>query len=574
MIYVVAEAQAVMLMSVVKPLLAIVLLGVWAWTVSKLDKDAEYFHLKRQMWNLAHIGAAVVGFGLLLLIPIYLVGLLLCLVIVGGEIFGYAYQRNQLVPANARWTFSLESFTRRLESYQEAQALRRASISLVGKDGNPKSVPRGDDQDAGAHQVLESVLDFALPRGAQRVEIAVDSKQAAFTVSIDGVKYPQPTIEPEMAMKFIDYLKRAAGLDVDDRRKKQIGRVKIDAHELGGHRLEVETAGSTRGLVMTLDIDPHHRMDTPIEKLGMLESQRKVLQPVLEERGGVVLVAAPPRQGTTTTLYSLLQAHDPYTSSINAFTEDPDFEIEGISHKAQPEGQAANDYNEQLAILLRSDPDVVLVSRLADRQTAKLLTQNYEHGRFYVPLAAADTLEALKIWIKQVGEYRAAGESISAIISQRLVRKLCPTCRMAYKPDPAALKKLNLPVDKVSKLYRASGKVMENNKPVECDTCFGLGYRGRVGVFEVMVIDAEGRKLIANNQLDRLRSHVRKQKMLWLQEAALAKVAYEGVTDIKEITRVLGDKFGSGGSRGRSGAPVADSSGSGSAARQPEVKQG
>src|SRR5690606_3353796 len=110
--------------------------------------------------------------------------------------------------------------------------------------------------------------------------------------------------------------------------------------------------------------------------------------------------------------------------------------------------------------------------------------------------------------------------------------------------------------------------------------CFGLGYRGRVAVFEVMVFDDEARDLVANNQFDRLRAHLRKQRMLWLQEAALAKVAYEGTTDIKEITRVLGDKFGSGAS-GRSGTPVAGGNGSGSgvgAADQPEtqseVKQG
>ncbi|MEX2388055.1 MAG: ATPase, T2SS/T4P/T4SS family, partial [Phycisphaeraceae bacterium] len=532
------QAEPAVLMSVVKPLLALALFIGWAWVVVRLDKDADYFHLKRYAWNMGQIAAGAAGFALLLLIPYFVIGFILAAGVMGGAIFAYVWHRNQEVPAAARWTFSMDSFTRRLDEYQQSQAQRRATVTLITHDDEELDVPRGDHPDAEAHGVFENVLDFALPRNAETVEIAVDGKEAKFAVRIDGMKYPQPATEPAVALKLIDYIKQAAGLDVSDRRKKQTGRVRVDAHDLGKHRLDVETAGSTRGLVLTMAIDARARANMPLEKLGLLDSQRKAIEGVIEERGLTVLVAAPPRHGTTTTLFTLLQSHDPYTTSITAYTEEPDPEMEGISYQQLPEGLAAKQYNEQLATLLRSDPDVVLVSRLADANTARLLANNVEHSRFYVPLQMSDTFETLKAWIKQVGDYRAAGDALGAIVAQRLVRKLCPTCRTPYKPDPAALKKLNLPVDKVKQLYQASGKVMVKDKPQACPACYGLGYRERMGVFEVMVLDDEARDLIANNQLDRLRAHLRKQRMLWLQEAALAKVAYEGTTDIKEVTRV------------------------------------
>ena len=133
----------------------------------------------------------------------------------------------------------------------------------------------------------------------------------------------------------------------------------------------------------------------------------------------------------------------------------------------------------------------------------------------------------------------AAG-GLGAIVSQRLVRKLCPTCRVAYKPDPNVLRKLNLPAQRVPQLYKHSGKIrVGKDRTQTCSTCLGMGYRGRVGVFEIMVLDDEARKILAAGQMDQFRAHLRRHKMLYLQESALLKVV-EGQTSISEITRALG----------------------------------
>jgi type II secretory ATPase GspE/PulE/Tfp pilus assembly ATPase PilB-like protein len=541
MIETLAQADAVFLMSLWKPIVMAIVLVAWAWIISQLDKDAEFYYLQRFWWNAAQMLCGVIGFGLMLLIPIFLLGLVVGLIVLGGGVLGYAYYRNTKVPEKARWSLSLDSFTHKLDEMREASAQKRASLAFLRKDDSRLEVPSGDNPDVAAHATLESVMEFALPRRADRVDLLMDSRQARLTARIDGVKYPQGDLEPAAAMRLIDYLKTAAGMDVADHRKKQVGKLKFDAGELGRHTLDITTSGSTRGVTMTMQLDAGERLQMPLTHLGLLDGQKQQILSLVQSPGKVVLVSAPAHHGGRTTLYSLLNEHDPYTSSVMTLEEGVVLELEGVNHNYLPEGTLAPQFNEKMAALLRGDPQVLLLTRIADSQTATMMAKGCEEVRLYAPFGEADTFGTLKAWVKLVGHPRLAATGIGAIISQRLIRRVCMTCRTAYKPDPAAVKKMNLPAERVTQLYRASGKVMVKDRPQPCPDCMGLGYRGRIGVFEVMILDDAARKLVATGDYDGLRGHLRKQKMLWLQEAALAKVV-EGETDIREVTRTLAEK--------------------------------
>jgi len=536
-----AAAEPVFLLSLTKPILFLLVLVAWGWIVGNLDKDAEYYFLKRYAWSGAHLGAGVVGFGLLLLVPIFWVGLPLALLILGGEIGGYIFYRNSQVPEVERWTLSLDSLQKRAGRMRQTHAQRSASLVLMARDDTRLDVPVGDDPNLAPHLALEAALDFALPRGAEQVDLVIGAEKTTFTARIDGVRHALPAIEPAVAIKLLDYLKGIAGLDLEDRRRKQTGTLRCDHHPTGRHTLELHTAGSTRGLSLTIRIDPGAQVGIPFEKLGLAPVQVEALDKVLNEKGGVVLISAPPKHGTTTTLYSLIQRHDPYTSSVMTWEDEIAYEVEGVSHNISPPGASPEKFNEKLGAMLRSDPDVMMLARLADQATARLAAKAAEEVRIYLPLPKEDAMASLKAWLKIVGDQKLAANNTRAVIAQRLVRRLCPTCKQAYTPDPAALKKLNVPADKVKQLYRASGKVAdEKGREQDCSTCHGMGYRGRVAVFEVMALDQEARDLIAHNEADKLKAYLRKQRMLYLQEAALAKVV-EGVTDIKEITRAMSE---------------------------------
>lgn len=537
-----ATADSAVLLSLYKPLLLLVVASSWAWVVSRFDKDLDYYFLKRRLWNSIQIGAGALGFFLWLMIPWFWLGLPLVLIILAGAIGGYVMYRNTKVPPTHQWHLSLDTLLSKRHEMARASAQKRASVRLINASGTPMPVPGADDPQVTAHVLLEQILEFALLRGADRFELAADANKAAISVRVDGVSYPQPESEPRVVISLLDYLKLHAGLDVSDRRRKQRGSLAIATDEFGSHQLAVRTAGSTRSLSMVVVIDRREATVLPLEKLGLLDSQRQQLQQLLRETRFVVIIACPPREGMTSTLNSLVNLHDPYTQSIMSLEEEVELELEGVTHETIEEGADVKQVEGRLSAILRTDPAVVMLSSLMDASHARLIADAGTDLRFYVGLRQDDTFGALRVWLKSVGDSALAAQGLGAIISQRLIRKLCPTCRIAYQPDPAVLKKLNLPAERVPQLYKHSGQVqVGRERMATCPECYGMGYRGQIGVFEVMVLDDEARRVLATGQIDQYRALLRRNKMLYLQETALLKVV-EGLTSISEITRALGGK--------------------------------
>ena len=534
-------ANSVFLMSVAKPILFTLVLGGWAWVVAFLDKDAGFYYLKRELFNLLHVLAGVLGFGLMLLVPVFWVGLPMGILLLAGSVAGYVVYRNGQVPEAEKWSASLESFQQKREQKQAAARQAKATLTVTGPGGEAREIPQPGDEDAEHYMRLDQLLGFALPRNANQIDLSVDSSVAKCRIHIDGVRYPQEAPEPADAIKFIDYIKTLAGMDPEDRRKKQDAEIDIRQEDQGAHKLRVVSAGSTKGMQLQVVIDPAQHSNIPMKHLGLLPAQLEPVEALLAEPGKAIIVAAPPHHGGPTTLYSLLHEHDPYTSSLATLEDEKLFDLEGVSHNLIEPGLSNAKINEKLGVLLRADPSALMISRLMDPPAAKQLAMSAPEVRVYVPIPQEGTFAALQLWIKVTGDPKLVAEGLGAVMAQRLVRRLCHTCRVSYTPDPSALKKLNLPATKVGDLFRASGKILIKDNEVQCPDCHGLGYRGRVGVFEVMIVDDAARKYIAANQLDTLRLHLRKHKMLYLQESALAKVV-DGTTDIKEVTRVMSSK--------------------------------
>jgi len=537
------QAQAVFLMSIAKPILLLVTLALWAYLVGRLDKDAAYYYLKRNQWSVAHIGAGILGFGLLLMVPIFWIGWPVAMIILAGEAFGYMSYRNAHVPADARWSAAdiVKAVQGKLKEKEDERAKNKATIKLLDKSEAPLDVPHGSDPRTPAFELFSSMIAFAVPRGADMIDITIDSEKASFIARIDGVRYSQEAPEPQLCLQLNEYLKEHAGMDLEDRRRKQTGKMWVELENGSKHTLSLATSGSTRAVTLSIEIDPDGRLDVPTEHLGLLAPQRQRVEELLASEGKVVIFASPPSCGTTTSMYAFLQKHDPYTSSVMTYEKKVAFEVEGVSHNIHTEGASNEQLLSQFAALLRADPEVMMVSNLMNSDMAEIIAKTAEDTRFYLPIPAKNTLSALKMWIKVVGDTRLAAGSLGAIVSQRLVRRLCHTCRAPYQPDAAALKKLNVPANQVNQLYKGSGKVVVKDREMPCPDCHGLKYRGRVAVFEIMTIDKQAEGYIASGEGERLRAHLRKNRMVYLQEAALAKVV-EGISDIKEVTRVMGEK--------------------------------
>ncbi len=545
LVSVLAEAtQPVVLMSVFKPIVMMLVLLGWAWQVVQIDRDLDrYDLLPRRVCNTVQLLTALLGFGLWMAIPWFWLGLPLAAATALGPLWGYSWYRNPRVPHQARWVMPWESWGPPAVTPGNGPWGDRSKLQILSPDGDPVPPPKAPESAAEAHRALEDLFDYALPHGAQRVELVTDEKLARVVVWIDGVAYPQPGLVPGLALSMIDYLKDHAGLDIADRRRRLSGSLQVQMPDTGHVDLVVRTHGSTRALKMILEIDPQQRARHSFEQLGLLKSQLQRIEPVLDENHRVFIVTSPPRHGQTTALYSLLKRHDPYTQSIMTLEHQLVKEIEGVNHHQVDPNADAEEIQARIETMLRQAPQVLMLENLDHDQTAKVLVDAAPEVRVYAGMRHNDTFAALRRWIEMIGVTQAAAQSLGGIIGCCLVRKLCTTCRVPYTPDPAVLHKLNLSPDRVGQLYKHSGKVLVKDSTGPCPDCLGLGYRGRVGVFEVLILDEHTRRLLASRQINQLRSYLRKQKMLWLQEVALTKVV-EGITSISEVTRVLSQEMG------------------------------
>ena len=549
------------LVSPILPIVALALILAWGWVVAQIyDKDAEQFYLNRKRWNATHIALATVGVAGLVLAPSALIGFPILIAALGGDLIAYWMYRNKSdsVPASAKWSMaSITQFRERAAERKESKRSRGVTLEIKGPAGLVRAPEKGTPEFE-VRVAAESVIIDAVERRASEFEIQPAGENAYGVVFwVDGVATQGEGLPKQQAVAVVNFYKQAAGLDVEDYRRRQQGDIEIIA---GGtkQRLRVTTSGGSSGLRCQVRFNPEGQAQFTIEEIGLLEPQLAEVRSLAEERQGAVLVTAPPRGGRTATLYALGQMHDAYTSNIQTLELEPAGMLEGVRHNKFDPAAEGPDYATTLRSIVRRDPDVVLVGELPDAQTAtEVAKADHERIRSYVGFRAESALAAIQTFAKALGDAKLAGQAIHGVMCQRLVRKLCENCRVEYQPTPDMLKKLGVPADKApSSLFRKGGRVLIKNKEDVCPMCQGTGYFGQEGVFEVYQLGSEERGLVAKGDLAGLRAALRKKRQPSLQEAAVHKVL-KGVTSVEEVVRVTSSGSKSGGSRSKKPAQPA-----------------
>ncbi len=544
------QAVSAYLLSWWKAVLIVPPFMAWAWLISsKLDKDARYFHLNQRMWNGIHLGAGLAGLATMLFIPYFFLGWPVGMLVVLAPILAYWYIRDQKAPEDRKFRISGAGITSKIAARRQARASSQALLQFTDSTGKLRPTPLKEEALFPVHMQAEDVLGPAFEARVTRIEIAAGPGGGSVVQTIDGIRFKRETIPPDVMGRMVDYLKDLAGMDVNDRRRRQQGAFKLQS-PTGHAEVTIATAGSSAGQSIRIDLDLAKRLHKPFDGLGLLPQQLEQLR-VFEqphERHGVILIGAPPGHGLTTTAYSFLARHDAYTSNVKSLEREIHVQLLGIDQVLWDASNPDIDYATNLQSMLRRDPDIVLVSEVKDQETAKVITDPGMKGPLiYVPQPLPTVTDQIRDWVKKVGDVKDATKSLRAVTNQRLLRSLCPNCRQAYEPTPEQIKKLNLPAKKVTQLYRASGKVQIKNKIEDCKICSGTGYLGQTGAFEVMIIDDECRKQLAAGDLKAALAHARRNNMFYIQEAALAKVI-SGETDIDEVVRVTSPSASKAGS--------------------------
>jgi type II secretory ATPase GspE/PulE/Tfp pilus assembly ATPase PilB-like protein len=531
------------LVSFWKPLIIFATFLPWAWLISsKLDKDARYFHLNRRMFNVAHLSAGVVALAVMLLIPAgpfsFFVGWPLGVLILAAPVLVYWRVRDKDIPEEQKFRLSGIALGDKLAARKQARAARGAVIRFMDAEGEEREVPVKEDPLYPIHLLAEDLIGPAMEARATHLDILLSPKGAAVGQIVDGIRYKRDPIPTETALKLIDYIKGIASLNIEDRRRRQIGTFRLYG-PTGDVMVHVTTAGSSSGHEMRIEFNRANRLLRPFDSLGLLAPQAKAMHDLEEthERHGIILIAAPPGQGLSTSTYSFVGRHDAYTSNIKTLESDVLVRIDGVDHVQWDPSNPAVDYATNLQSILRRDPDVVLAGRVRDTQTAQIAADPGLQGPLiYIPIRATSIGSAIREWVKLVGTLKRAVAPLRAVTNQRLLRTLCPNCKQAYQPSADRLARLNLPAS-VKQLHQASGKVQIKNKIEQCPVCAGTGYLGQTGIFEVMVVTDDVRRALLGGDLKAALAAARRNKMVYLQEAALSKIV-AGDTTIDEVIRV------------------------------------
>lgn len=502
------------------------------------------------LWKLLGLSVLLLMSFLWVLLPSFWIALPVNLVVCGAVLGLYWMVRvGEMGPDGHLLAALISTMGRTSAQMSERRAARSVMLAYIGKDDKPIQLPLPDDPAHAGMTYADQMLVQAMERRTQDIELAPGNDGYDLRFLVDGVPYPQAAMPRNLAEPMIQGLKKLAGLALEERRRPQEGIFKVRDVSGSITRWTVRTSGTTAGEKMVMAAEERERWQFSLDTLGLAAEQLTAVRQLAADKQGVVIVASPRSSGRTATLYALLGVHDAFTNSVHTLESNPQAEMEGVTvHRFDPRTPDAS-YAKTLQSVLLKDPSVMLSAQIPDSQSAESMARYaLEDHRVYAGLPAFDTMAALEIWLKLITDKKLAVNSLRAIVSQRLVRLLCPTCKTPYQPEAGTLKRLNLPVGRNLQSFKANteGLVDQKGNRTMCPDCANFGYRGRTGIFEVLILTPEMRRAIMGGAaLKEIQAAARKNNMSLLVENGIRKFAV-GLTSINEVLRVVTPEKGGG----------------------------
>ena len=403
-----------------------------------------------------------------------------------------------------------------------------------GGDAQEIDLVAGDDArgQAPVVKLVNVILASAVQQGASDVHVEPYEKEFRIRFRVDGVLNQVMTPPMRMRDAVTSRLKVMAKLDIAERRVPQDGRVRIRCRDGGSTKaidLRVSCLPTLFGEKIVLRLLDKSHLVLDMTKLGFEEAPLRRFTANIRRPWGMVLVTGPTGSGKTSTLYSsIAQLNNPDTNIVTA--EDPvEFHLDGVNQVQIREGIGLS-FAAVLRAFLRQDPNVILVGEIRDVETAEIAVKAALTGHLVLStLHTNDAPSAVSRLLNMGVEPFLIAGSVNLICAQRLVRRLCRGCSAPAAASPAALLELGF--------SEARARVVTPRKGNGCDACNGTGYRGRVGLYEVLeVTETLRERILAGGAARALRRAAIEEGMLTLRESGLCKIA-EGVTSVDEVVR-------------------------------------
>jgi type II secretory ATPase GspE/PulE/Tfp pilus assembly ATPase PilB-like protein len=385
----------------------------------------------------------------------------------------------------------------------------------------------GASQDAPTVILLNDVLGQAIHQRASDIHVEVYEHECVVRFRIDGILYDFRTLSLQEHIPLISRIKILADIDIAEHRLPQDGRFTI---VLSNRRwdVRVSTVPSQHGEKAVLRILPKDANALSLEELGMLERERQLFEQIISKPWGMLLVTGPTGSGKTTTLYTALRSMDKIGRNVVTIEDPVEYELHRVT-QIQAHHRIGLTFAAALRSVLRQDPDIVMVGEIRDAETLGMAVQAALTGHFvFSTLHCNDAPSAATRAIDMGLEPFLFTSSVVGVLAQRLVRRICSVCRTA-EPMPEPLRqRLQIP-DPNAAIYRGKG----------CRDCRHTGYRGRLGVYELMAMTDPIREAInARKSHGDIRRAAIQTGMVSLRDDALRKVL-SGQTTLEEVLRAV-----------------------------------
>jgi type IV pilus assembly protein PilB len=379
--------------------------------------------------------------------------------------------------------------------------------------------------------LVDLVLKSAVKSAASDVHIEPLEKGVVIRHRLDGLLKEVMDLPKWVHDGLIARLKIMSGMDIAEKRLPQDGRIRTSGDDGREIDFRASTLRTLHGEKMVLRLLHHDKGVPRLETLGLSTQALDTLREFLRHQHGLILVVGPTGSGKTTTLSSSLMSIRSERTNIVTVEDPIEYQLPGIN-QTQINDKIKLTFAAALRSILRQDPDVILVGEIRDQETARIAMQAAQTGHLVLSTLHTDDAPSTMTRLNDIGvePYIVASATIG-VVAQRLMRKLCQSCREPYSPPAAVLEAMNL--------SEADAARIPFFKSVGCEACNQTGYRGRIGIYEVMTITDKVRRLIAQKASeDAIREAAQANGMVTLGADALSKVK-SGLTTPEELLRVV-----------------------------------
>ncbi|WDI40935.1 GspE/PulE family protein [Bremerella sp. P1] len=421
-----------------------------------------------------------------------------------------------------------ESFEGLVRDLEDDNDLAKAAAALEGDGPIDITDAEALADSAPVRKLLNMVLLMAIKDHASDIHFEPFEEEFRIRIKADGVLFEMVPPPRHLAFAITTRIKVMANLDIAERRMPQDGRIELT---VGGHPvdLRVSVLPTMFGESVVMRLLDRSVVSLNIEKVGMGDETLKEFRQVMHKPNGIVLVTGPTGSGKTTTLYSALSELNSINEKLIT-TEDPvEYDIDGII-QIPIDSDIGNTFANCLRAILRQDPDVILVGEIRDLETGEIAIQASLTGHLVFSTLHTNDAPSTITRLKDMGiPTFMITATVEAILAQRLVRRVCSQCRQEHEPSKDAIFLLEMKEEELAgrKFFKGAG----------CENCNGTGYKGRIGIFELMIMNDDLRSMIMQNtSTDELRDEARKFGMTPLRDAGL-QLAFDGLTTLDEVLR-------------------------------------